>query len=240
MPKAYTVRCRNPKRHTLVRTLFIAQSAKNGAHFLYFLFMTSSVSGAAALTTLPLAELRDRLLTLFCEVAYKEGDFTLSSGQKSDYYINGKQVTLHSAGGVMVGRLLLEQIPPDIKSVAGLTLGADPIVSGVSIVGAYRDRPITPLIVRKQAKGHGTQAYIEGPTLPAGAPVVVLEDVVTTGQSAWQAVERLREAGYAVDTVLALVDRQQGGEEFYQAKGLKFEALFSIADIKSRYAQLHS
>ena len=190
-----------------------------------------------ALTTLPLADLRDRLLDLFCEVAYQEGDFTLSSGKKSTYYINGKQVTLHSAGGVMMGRLLLDRIPQDVTAVAGLTLGADPMVSGVSIVGAYRDRPITPLIVRKEAKGHGTQAYIEGPTLPVGAPVIVLEDVVTTGQSAWKAVERLREAGYTVDTVLALVDRQQGGREFYESKGLKFEAVFAIADLKAHYAK---
>lgn len=200
--------------------------------------MTSNDSASVStLTTLPLSELRDRLLDLFCQVAYKEGDFTLSSGQKSAYYINGKQVTLHPAGGVMVGRLLLDQIPPDVVAVAGLTLGADPIVSSVSVVGAYSDRSITPLIVRKAAKGHGTQAYIEGPTLPPGSQVVVLEDVVTTGQSAWQAVERLRSAGYRVDTVLALVDRQQGGHEFYQAKALNFTALFSIADIKARYAQ---
>lgn len=197
----------------------------------------SNPPSALALTTLSLTQLRDRLLALFCEVAYKEGDFTLSSGQKSSYYINGKQVTLHPAGGVMMGRLLLDLIPPEVSAVAGLTLGADPMVSGVSIVGAYSDRPITPLIVRKEAKGHGTQAYIEGPTLPAGSPVIVLEDVVTTGQSAWKAVERLRGAGYTVDTILALVDRQQGGREFYESKGLTFEALFAIADIKARYAQ---
>jgi len=200
--------------------------------------MTSSPSASiASLTTLPLSDVRDRLLDLFCEVAYKEGDFALTSGQKSSYYINGKQITLHPAGGVMVGRLLLDYIPPEVTAVAGLTLGADPIVSAVSIVGAYSDRAVTPLIVRKAAKGHGTQAYIEGPTLPPGTPVVVLEDVVTTGQSAWQAVERLRTAGYVVDTVLALVDRQQGGREFYAAKELAFTALFSIADIKAHYAQ---
>lgn len=192
------------------------------------------------LTTLPLPQLRDRLLNLFCQTAYKEGDFTLSSGQKSSYYINGKQVTLHAEGGLMVGRLLLDKLPTDVQAVAGLTLGADPIVTAVSVVGAFCDRPVTPLIVRKEAKGHGTQAYIEGPSLSAGASVVVLEDVVTTGQSAWKAVERLRAAGYTVDTVLALVDRQQGGQEFYASKGLKFEALFAIADIKARYAQLHN
>lgn len=191
-----------------------------------------------SLTTLPLPDVRDRLLDLFCQVAYKEGDFTLSSGQKSSYYINGKQVTLHAAGGVMVGRLLLAQLPPETVAVAGLTLGADPMVSSVSLVAAYGDRCITPLIIRKEAKGHGTQAYIEGPSLPQGASVVVLEDVVTTGQSAWKAVERLRQAGYSVDTVLALVDRQQGGGEFYQSQGLNFKALFAISDIQARYAQL--
>ncbi|MEM6434666.1 MAG: orotate phosphoribosyltransferase [Cyanobacteria bacterium P01_D01_bin.115] len=201
--------------------------------------MTSRTdSSVLTLTTLSPEELRDRLLDLFCEAAYKEGDFTLSSGQKSTYYINGKQVTLHAAGGVMVGRLLLDKLPATAAAVAGLTLGADPMVTGVSIVGAYRDRPITPLIVRKEAKGHGTQAYIEGPTLPPETPVVVLEDVVTTGRSAWQAVERLRQAGYTVNTILALVDRQQGGGEFYQAQGLNFEALFAITDIKARYAAL--
>ena len=201
--------------------------------------MTSRTdSSVLTLTTLSPEELRDRLLDLFCEAAYKEGDFTLSSGQKSTYYINGTQVTLHAAGGVMVGRLLLDKLPATTAAVAGLTLGADPMVTGVSIVGAYRDRPITPLIVRKEAKGHGTQAYIEGPTLPPGTPVVVLEDVVTTGRSAWQAVERLRQAGYTVNTILALVDRQQGGGEFYQAQGLNFEALFAITDIKARYAAL--
>ncbi len=190
------------------------------------------------LTTLPLVDLRDRLLNLFCTVAYKEGEFILSSGQKSSYYINGKQVTLHPEGAVMVGRLLLARLPMQVQAVAGLTLGADPLVTAVSIVGAYRDRVITPLIIRKEAKGHGTQAYIEGPELEPGSTVVVLEDVVTTGQSAWKAVERLRAAGYVVDTVLALVDRQQGGSEFYASNNLKFEALFSIEDIRSRYARM--
>lgn len=195
--------------------------------------MTSLLS----LTTLPLSDVYSRLIDLFCQVAYQEGDFVLSSGQKSHYYINSKQVTLHPQGGVMVGRLLLDKLPTTTQAVAGLTLGADPLVTAVSIVGAYSDRSITPLIVRKEAKGHGTQAYIEGPTLPSGAHVVVLEDVVTTGESAWQAVARLRDAGYTVDRVLALVDRQQGGRAFYTEKGLQFEALFSITDIQSCYAQ---
>lgn len=182
--------------------------------------------------------LRQLLLDLFCQGAYQEGDFVLSSGQRSSYYINGKQVTLHPQGALMMGKLLLERLPEETQAVAGLTLGADPMVTAVSVVGAYCDRILYPLIVRKEAKGHGTQAYIEGLTLPEGTPVAVLEDVVTTGQSALKAVDRLRAAGYHVSQVLALVDRQQGGGELYQEKGLEFEALFTITDLQKRWADL--
>lgn len=179
--------------------------------------------------------LRQALLDLICEVAYKEGDFTLSSGKKSDYYINGKQVTLHALGGLVVARILLGMLPPGTVGVGGLTLGADPMVSALSIAGAYANTPVTPLIIRKEAKGHGTRAYIEGPTLPEGSPVVILEDVVTTGASALKAVERLRDAGYVVNDILALVDRQQGGEELYTKEGLNFRAIFTIPELKEHY-----
>ncbi|HEY9794481.1 MAG TPA: orotate phosphoribosyltransferase, partial [Leptolyngbyaceae cyanobacterium] len=171
-----------------------------------------------------LTSLRQLLLDLFCQLAYKKGDFVLSSGQRSSYYINGKQVTLHPQGALAIGRLLLSQLPTDTQAVAGLTLGADPIVSAVSVVSAYENRPIPALIVRKESKGHGTMAYIEGPSLPAAAKVVVLEDVVTTGQSALKAVERLKNAGYEVEQIIALVDRQQGGAELYESAGLEFQA----------------
>nr|WP_250124780.1 orotate phosphoribosyltransferase [Chroococcidiopsis sp. CCMEE 29] len=188
--------------------------------------------------TADLITLRQHLLDLFCQLAYQEGEFVLSSGQRSSYYINGKQVTLHPQGALAIGRILLSQLPTDTQAVAGLTLGADPIVSAVSVVSAYEDRPIPALIVRKESKGHGTMAYIEGPSLPTGASVVVLEDVVTTGKSALKAVERLKQAGYRVNQVMALVDRQQGGAELYESAGLKFQAVFSIQDIQERWAQL--
>jgi len=217
----------------------------------------------SSVATLDTASLRQFLLDALVRLAYREGDFTLSSGQKSGYYINGKQVTLTAEGALAVGRLLLSLLPryyingkqvtltaegalavgrlllsllpPDTQAVAGLTLGADPIVSAVSVVSAYENRPIPALIVRKEAKGHGTMAYIEGPTLNPGAAVVVLEDVVTTGKSAMVAVERLRNAGYQVDLIIALVDREQGGAEFYQSQGIKFQALFSIRDLQAAY-----
>ncbi|MCP2728340.1 orotate phosphoribosyltransferase [Limnofasciculus baicalensis] len=180
-----------------------------------------------------LTSVRHFLLDLLCQLAYKEGDFVLSSGQKSSYYINGKLVTLHPQGALAIGRLLFSMLPTNTEAVAGLTLGADPIVTAVSVVSALENRPIPALIIRKEAKGHGTMAYIEGPTLSEGAKVVVLEDVVTTGQSAMKAVNRLKAAGYQVESVLALVDRQQGGAELYASEGLQFQPLFTIADLQA-------
>jgi len=181
---------------------------------------------------------RQQLLDLFCRLAYQEGDFVLSSGARSSYYINGKEVTLHPQGGLAIGRILLNILPSDTQGVAGLTLGADPIVSAVSVVSALESRPIPALIVRKEAKGHGTKAYVEGPSLPEAAKVVVLEDVVTTGRSAMKAVTRLRDAGYTVNQVISLIDRQQGGAEYYQSVNLQFEYVFSITDIQERYKQI--
>jgi orotate phosphoribosyltransferase len=181
---------------------------------------------------------RKKLLDLFCRLAYKYGDFTLSSGQKSNYYINGKLVTLHPFGALWTGQVLLEMLPSGTGAVAGLTLGADPIVSAVSVVSAYENQPVPALIIRKQPKGHGTGAWIEGGDLAANTNVVVLEDVVTTGQSALFAVEKLRDAGYTVTHVLTLVDRLQGGAELYAKEGLQFEAVFAITEIQAYSASI--
>ncbi len=189
-------------------------------------------------STQDLTVFRQSLLDLLVSFAYREGDFTLSSGQKSSYYINGKEVTLRAEGALAVGYLLLNKLPKDTQAVAGLTLGADPLVTAVSLVSAWENRPIPGLIIRKEAKGHGTKAYIEGPSLEAGAKIVVLEDVVTTGKSAMLAVERLRAASYQVNYVISLVDRQQGGSEFYQEKGLDFEAVFALDEIQHKYRSL--
>ena len=179
------------------------------------------------------ASLRTKLLDLFVTFAYREGDFTLSSGQKSSYYINGKEVTLHPQGALMIGRLLLALLPEGTDAIAGLTLGADPIVSAVSIVSALGDHPIPGIIIRKEAKGHGTQVYLEGPKLKPGSQVVVVEDVVTTGQSAMKAIDRLKGAGYNANLVLTLVDREQGGAAFYAEQGIEFKSLFTIQDIQN-------
>jgi len=185
------------------------------------------------------SSLRQQLLEMFVEFAYQEGDFVLSSGLKSNFYLNGKQVTLRAQGALLVGKLIYEMLSPQTQGVAGLTLGADPMVSAVSVVSAYENNPIPALIIRKEAKGHGTKAYIEGPSLKEGAIVTVLEDVVTTGKSAMLAVERLRGAGYQVDKIISLVDRQAGGAEFYASQGLTFESIFVLPEIQKRYLELN-
>lgn len=185
-----------------------------------------------------LEELREVLLHLLATQAYQEGDFTLSSGQKSSYYINGKPVSLSAEGAFAIGKLFFSLLPTPTQAVAGLTLGADPLVSSVTVVSAYEKHPLSGIIVRKKPKGHGTNAYLEGNALPSKAQVVVLEDVVTTGNSALFAVEQLKAVGYEVTEILAIVDREQGGKELYQKQGISFQALFSITEIQAYARQL--
>jgi len=177
--------------------------------------------------------LRQELLGLLKSHAYKKGDYTLSSGRKSEHYVNCKPVTLSSRGLTLSSVMLLEAVEKESVAVAGLTLGADPLVSGVAVVCGLDNIRVNALIVRKEAKGHGTQAYIEGPLPEKGATITVLEDVITTGGSAIQAVKRLRDAGYTVNRVAAIVDRQEDGEADTAMKlaGLELVSIFKLEDI---------
>ena len=174
--------------------------------------------------------MKDELLELLKKYAYKKGEYKLSSGKTSQHYVNCKPVTLSGRGLTLTSLLMLKEVNTNV--VAGLTLGADPLVSGVSLVSALDGRLVNALIVRKEAKGHGTQAWIEGPLPPEGTRVTVLEDVITTGGSSIKAVEKLRDAGYVVDRVVAIVDRQEDGEADIAMKeaGLELRSLFSLRD----------
>ena len=150
--------------------------------------------------------MKEELLGLLKKDAYRKGEYKLSSGKTSEHYVNCKPVTLTGRGLTLSSLLLLKEV--ETSYVGGLTLGADPLVSGVSLVSALDSRLVNGLIVRKEAKGHGTQAYIEGLLPPEGTKITVLEDVITTGGSAIKAATRLRDAGYVVERVVAIVDRQ--------------------------------
>ena len=177
--------------------------------------------------------LRQELLGLLKSYAYKKGDYTLSSGRKSEHYVNCKPVTLSSRGLTLASLMLLSSVEEDSVAVAGLTLGADPLVSGVAVVCGLDKIKVDALIVRKEAKGHGTQAYIEGKLPEKGAKITVLEDVITTGGSAIQAVKRLRDAGYVVNRIAAIVDRQEDGEADAAMKEVDLElvSIFTLGDI---------
>ena len=133
---------------------------------------------------------------------------------------------------------MLEQVEADAGAVAGLTLGADPLVSGVAMAAALQGRPLDALIVRKQAKGHGTAAWLEGPLPEAGSLITVLEDVVTTGGSSLKAVNQLKEAGYRINRVVTIVDREEGGSAAMDAAGLDLISLFRLSEISSCAAAL--
>jgi orotate phosphoribosyltransferase len=180
------------------------------------------------------AQDRARLLELLTRLAYEKRQVTLSSGRQSDFYIDTKQASLTAEGHVLVGRLVLaalRELVPDAKGVGGLTMGADPISSAVSLTSFLEGTPIPAFYVRKEPKGHGTNQWIEGrKSLADGARVCVVEDVVTTGASTLKAVQRCREERLEVGGVIALVDRQEGGREAVEAQGIRIRALFGRSD----------
>ena len=180
--------------------------------------------------------LRTDLFRLIKKLSYREGDFTLASGKKSNFYIDLKATTLHPDGAHLIGEVAFEVIRQSglpVDAVGGLTLGADPLATAISLAARSRKVIWPAFIVRKEAKEHGTARYIEGvENLKPGASVVVLEDVVTTGGSSIKAIERLQEAGYNPVAVLTVVDREQGGADMLAKQGLKYLCLATISDVR--------
>jgi orotate phosphoribosyltransferase len=163
-----------------------------------------------------LAPQRDRLLELLRTRAYANREVTLSSGLKSNFYIDCKQVSLDAEGACLIGELfhaVIDEVAPRAIAVGGLTLGADPLATATSLLSFQRGHARAAFIVRKEPKGHGTNQWIESSGLAAGSPVVILEDVVTTGAATLKAIERARETGFEVLHAIALVDRLEGGRE---------------------------
>jgi orotate phosphoribosyltransferase len=173
---------------------------------------------------------RDQLISLFRERALKFGDFTLASGKKASYYLDGKQVTLHSTGLRLVSQGFLDLLKDvSFDAIGGMSIGADPLVAGALTVAAEQGRDYAGFLVRKEPKGHGTKKYVEGPVSP-GMKAVLLEDVVTTGGSSILAAERAREFGMEVVLVAAVVDRMEGGRAAFAEKGIEFRSLLTIED----------
>ena len=177
---------------------------------------------------------RERLLELLRTKSFARRKVVLSSGKESDFYIDCKQTALTAEGHFLIGRLLFALVrehAPESVGVGGLTLGADPLASAVSLTSFLEAQPLAAFIVRKEPKGHGTGQWVEGRTQFAdGAPVAILEDVVTTGASTLKAIERVQSEGLKPLAAFALVDRLDGGREAVEAAGRKLVTLFTRRD----------
>jgi orotate phosphoribosyltransferase len=191
---------------------------------------------------------RTDLLNLIATLSFKLGDFTLASGQKSDYYIDCRITTLHAEGGRLSGLVFYDMIAqyfPQAEAVGGLTMGADPLVSNTASASAWhrlhhhRDNLVNGFLVRKAEKTHGTGRRIEG-FLKQGAKAVIVDDVCTTGGSTITAIEATQAAGMEVIGVLCLVDREQGGRANIEAAvpNAPFYSAFTASDVRQAHLAL--
>lgn len=192
----------------------------------------------------PTSSDRDRLLTMLADRAYQyrpERPFTLSSGALSDYYLDARVVTWDPEAKPLIGALVFDAIAGRADAAGGLTLGADPIAGAVAYFSQTVGRPIRAFTVRKQAKAHGMARAIEGSIRP-GDRVAIVDDVVTTGTSTLDAIDRCREAGHAIAAVVILVDREEGGLARIRdaVAGVPCSALFTRAELQRRLEELRS
>jgi orotate phosphoribosyltransferase len=181
---------------------------------------------------------RERLLKLLSEKSFmysEEPTFKLASGKMSSYYINCKKTAYDPEGIDLIGKIFFEMAEkhsPD--GIGGLTLGADPIAVSAAGESFRQGKPLKAFVVRKQAKDHGTKLPVEGDMKP-GERVVIIEDVITTGGSALTAVKAARAFGLEVATVIALVDRQEGGREAIEAESVPVESVFTKEEVFKQY-----
>lgn len=175
----------------------------------------------------------DRLRTLLLERSVRTGDFRLSSGRRSSFYIDARATTMSGEGQVVIGELGLARLAARgwrPQAIGGLTLGADPVAYGIAAAAHRGGVPLDAFTVRKQPKDHGTGRRVEG-CLPGGAAVVVVEDVITTGQSALDAIRAVEGEGARVLGVLAVIDRQEGGRAALEQAGYAVETLVTAGDL---------
>jgi len=177
----------------------------------------------------------DQLAALLARLSYREGDFTLASGAKSNFYLDAKQVTYHPDGVELVGHAVV-RLAQDFgaDAVGGPTLGADAIVLATVYASAKSGHPLSGFIVRKEAKKYGLGKWVEGID-PRGKKVVIVEDVITSGGSLLKAVEHVREAGAEIVVATAVVDREQGGAAAIEAAGIPFRPLCTISQVRAAF-----
>ena len=185
---------------------------------------------------------REQLLSMLAEKSFRLGQFTLSSGGTSDYYIDCRLTTLDGRGALLTGETILGEIQRQgwtVDAIGGLTMGADPIVVATSVISAQQGKPVNGFLVRKAEKTHGTSQRIEG-FRQKPARVVIVDDVCTTGASTIQAIEAAREYGFEIVGVLCLVEREEAGGRANVEKAAapaKFVPLFTANEVRAEHVK---
>lgn len=176
-------------------------------------------------------ELKKKLFDLLNKEALKRGKFVLSSGKESNYYLDGRLITLSAEGAYLVASIILDMIKEEaLDAIGGPTLGADPIVGALAVLSYLNKQPIKTFIVRKQAKEHGMQRQVEGPLLKKGDRVILIDDVATSGKAIIEAKQALDEVGVTAQKAIVIVDRNQGALDNLAKVGIRLESIFKIAD----------
>jgi orotate phosphoribosyltransferase len=179
---------------------------------------------------------RESLRRLLLERSVQRGDFTLTSGRRSSYYIDCRPTTMSAEGLVLIGRMGLAEVRAAgwrPAGIGGLTMGADPVAYAIAAASLTSDTPVDAFSVRKHTKEHGTGRLIEG-NFRSGDAVVVVEDVITSGESARKAITAVEQAGGRVLGILAVVDRQEGGRRSLEALGHTVLALTTVHELGLR------
>lgn len=179
-----------------------------------------------------LSKEKKELLELLLKNAYFREKIILSSGKESDYYIDARRVTLSARGVYLCAKIILSMIKNEsLDAIGGPTLGADPMLGAIAVLSVEANRPINTFIIRKSPKAHGKQQQVEGPLLPKGSRVVLIDDVATTGKALLQSVDVLAQMGVQSPIAICLVDRGEGAREALVAKGCELVPIFDISEI---------
>ena len=168
---------------------------------------------------------------LLLKHSYRKGTFTLTSGKQSDFYIDCRCTALIPRGGFCIGTCFLYLIAkhcPNVEAIAGMTMGADPLITATSMMALMRGRDLPQIIIRKEAKGHGTGNYLEkAATIVEGAIIALVDDVLTTGGTLLKSADRLRASGFSVKDIFMIVDREEGAREMLIKEGFNVHSIFT-------------
>ncbi|MBF0485320.1 MAG: orotate phosphoribosyltransferase [Candidatus Omnitrophica bacterium] len=183
------------------------------------------------MSQISISDCKKRLFEILKTQAFLKGDFTLSSGKKSNYYLDARLVTLSAEGAFLCGKLIYDLVrDKNPTAIGGPTLGADPMVGAVGTVSFLDKTPVKTFIIRKEPKGHGKGKMVEGPELKSADRIVIIDDVATTGKAFIHSIDALAQDGLKPVVCACIIDRQDGAKEALAAKGVELRSLFTATE----------